>query len=75
MRKGAPLKLASPGKKKRGVKPRNAWYPLTALSLFSGGGGIDLGFSAAGFNVACSSDIDPFSVRHAGNQQRQKTIL
>ena len=36
---------------------------LTALSLFSGGGGLDLGFSAAGFTVACSSDIDPFSCR------------
>jgi DNA (cytosine-5)-methyltransferase 1 len=35
--------------------------PLTALSLFSGGGGLDLGFSAAGFRVRCSNDIDPFS--------------
>lgn len=35
--------------------------PLTALSLFSGGGGLDLGFSASGFKVGCSSDIDPFS--------------
>ena len=34
---------------------------LTAISLFSGGGGLDLGFSAAGFEVRCSSDIDPFS--------------
>jgi DNA (cytosine-5)-methyltransferase 1 len=34
---------------------------LTALSLFSGGGGLDLGFSAAGFKVGCSSDIDTFS--------------
>ena len=34
---------------------------LTALSLFSGGGGLDLGFSAAGFKVGCSSDIDSFS--------------
>jgi DNA (cytosine-5)-methyltransferase 1 len=34
---------------------------LTALSLFSGGGGIDLGFSAAGFTVGCSTDIDSFS--------------
>lgn len=35
--------------------------PLIALSLFSGGGGLDLGFSASGFRVGCSSDIDPFS--------------
>lgn len=37
--------------------------PLIAFSLFSGGGGLDLGFSAAGFKVACSSDIDPFSCK------------
>ena len=42
-------------------KSESSAQTLTALSLFSGGGGIDLGFSAAGFNVACSSDIDPFS--------------
>lgn len=36
---------------------------LTALSLFSGGGGMDLGFSAAGFRVGCSSDIDPYSCK------------
>ena len=47
-----PTKFARPGKTK-----------LTALSLFSGGGGLDLGFSAAGFNIGCSSDIDPFSCR------------
>lgn len=35
----------------------------TALSLFSGGGGLDLGFSASGFNVSCSSDIDTFSCK------------
>ncbi len=34
---------------------------LTALSLFSGGGGLDLGFSAAGFRIGASSDIDAFS--------------
>jgi DNA (cytosine-5)-methyltransferase 1 len=37
--------------------------PLTALSLFSGGGGLDLGFSAAGFRVRCSNDIDTFSCK------------
>ncbi|UYD31070.1 DNA cytosine methyltransferase (plasmid) [Tolypothrix sp. PCC 7712] len=36
---------------------------LMALSLFSGGGGLDLGFSAAGFRVGCSTDIDPFSCK------------
>jgi DNA (cytosine-5)-methyltransferase 1 len=40
-----------------------ATKPLRALSLFSGGGGLDLGFSAAGFAVCCSTDIDPFSCK------------
>lgn len=31
---------------------------INAISLFSGGGGLDLGFSAAGFNIVYSSDID-----------------
>jgi len=44
---------------KRRIRPKT----LTALSLFSGGGGLDLGFSAAGFRVGCSSDIDPFSCK------------
>jgi DNA (cytosine-5)-methyltransferase 1 len=34
---------------------------LTALSLFSGGGGLDLGFSAAGFKISFSTDIDTYS--------------
>ena len=41
--------------------PQIAAQPLIAISLFSGGGGLDLGFSAAGFNVACATDIDPYS--------------
>ncbi len=45
-----------------GTRVLPAWA-LTSLSLFSGGGGLDLGFSAAGFTVACSSDIDPFSCK------------
>ncbi len=31
---------------------------LNAVSLFAGGGGLDLGFSAAGFNIIYSTDID-----------------
>lgn len=42
-------------------KTRSSGKPLTAISLFSGGGGLDLGFAVAGFAVGCSSDIDPFS--------------
>ncbi|ASU41110.1 hypothetical protein hmeg3_24280 [Herbaspirillum sp. meg3] len=36
---------------------------LTAIGLFSGGGGLDLGFSAAGYKIACSSDIDSYSCK------------
>lgn len=35
----------------------------TVLSLFSGAGGLDLGFAAAGYNVCCSVDCDPYSCR------------
>lgn len=45
-------------KEKMGNKTKKS---LNALSLFSGGGGLDLGFSAAGFKVRVSSDIDSFS--------------
>lgn len=31
---------------------------LNAISLFAGGGGLDLGFSASGFNILYSTDID-----------------
>jgi len=36
---------------------------LNAIALFSGGGGLDLGFSAAGFQIRISSDIDSFSCK------------
>lgn len=31
----------------------------TAIALFSGGGGLDLGFAAAGFDIRVSTDVDP----------------
>jgi len=34
---------------------------IVTLSLFSGGGGLDLGFSAAGYSVCLSTDIDEYS--------------
>lgn len=34
---------------------------LRTISLFSGGGGMDLGFEAAGFHICCSIDKDPYS--------------
>ena len=45
---------------------------LNTLSLFSGGGGLDLGFSAAGFNILVSSDIDPFSCKTLENNSGKK---
>lgn len=32
--------------------------PLSAVALFSGGGGLDLGFAAGGFDIRLSTDID-----------------
>jgi DNA (cytosine-5)-methyltransferase 1 len=34
---------------------------IKAISLFSGGGGLDLGFSATGFDIVYATDIDPYS--------------
>lgn len=36
---------------------------IKTLSLFAGGGGLDLGFSAAGFEIVLSTDLDPYSCR------------
>ena len=36
---------------------------IITLSLFSGGGGIDLGFSAVGYNIAFCVDIDSYSCK------------
>ena len=35
----------------------------TVLSLFSGAGGMDLGFIKAGFDIVWSNDFDPDSVK------------
>ena len=46
---------------------------INTLSFFSGGGGLDLGFSAAGYNILFSSDIDPYSCETLRiNQKRTK---
>lgn len=46
--------------------------PLNAISLFAGGGGLDLGFSAAGFNVVYSTDIDHHSCETLKLNQNRK---
>jgi DNA (cytosine-5)-methyltransferase 1 len=57
--------------------PRYANYQnmINTLSLLAGGGGLDLGFSAAGFNSILSSDIDPYSCETlALNQGKQRYL-
>ena len=48
---------------------------VNTLGLFSGGGGLDLGFSAAGFNSILSSDIDSFSCETLKLNQQKKSYL
>lgn len=48
---------------------------INTLGLFSGGGGLDLGFSVAGFGSVFSSDIDPFSCETLVVNQGKKNYL
>ncbi|MBI9051459.1 MAG: DNA cytosine methyltransferase [Anaerolineaceae bacterium] len=48
---------------------------INTLGLFSGGGGLDLGFSVAGYNHVYSSDIDPYSCKTLKINQRKKSYL
>ena len=48
---------------------------INTLGLFSGGGGLDLGFSAAGFNCVMSSDIDSYSCKTLEHNQGKKRYL
>lgn len=46
------------------AKSASSEHPaINTISLFSGGGGMDLGFSAAGYSIRSSIDIDPFSCK------------
>lgn len=48
---------------------------INTLGLFSGGGGLDLGFSAAGFNSVLSSDIDSYSCNTLKHNQGKQSYL
>lgn len=46
--------------------------PIKTLALFSGGGGLDLGFSAAGFSIVLTTDNDPYSCKTLEINQGKK---
>ena len=48
---------------------------INTVALFSGGGGLDLGFSASGYNIIYSSDIDPYSCQTLKINQLKKPYL
>lgn len=48
---------------------------INTIGLFSGGGGLDLGFSASGYNVLYSSDIDSYSCQTLLINQSKKPFL
>ncbi|MGW8123259.1 DNA cytosine methyltransferase [Roseivirga echinicomitans] len=48
---------------------------INTVALFSGGGGLDLGFTASGFNIVYSSDIDQYSCNTLKQNQAKKPYL
>jgi DNA (cytosine-5)-methyltransferase 1 len=46
---------------------------INTISLFSGGGGLDLGFASAGYNIALSSDIDYYSCKTLEINQNKRS--
>lgn len=48
---------------------------INTVGLFSGGGGLDLGVSAAGFNTVFSSDIDSYSCKTLEQNQGKKSYI
>ena len=46
-----------------------------ALSIFSGLGGMDLGFESAGFEIVACLDIDPLAKRALQLNRKQRTII
>ncbi len=53
----------------------SARFQPTAIALFSGGGGLDIGFAAAGFDIRVSTDIDTFSCQTLTNNMSKKRFL
>lgn len=50
-------------KLRKTVAQRKGKVKIPTLSLFTGGGGLDLGFAAAGYLINVALDIDPYSCR------------
>lgn len=48
---------------------------INAVSLFAGAGGMDLGFSAAGFKICCCIDNDPYSCKTLQMNSGKKGFL
>jgi len=69
------------GSEERQIKKRTIGTErkLTALSLFSGGGGMDLGVTEAGFDILASVEIDPFCCEtlrtNIGMAERRSRII
>lgn len=55
--KSGPKKVNIPALRPEDLMPQQEGHGLTALSLFSGGGGLDLAFDRAGFEHVASFDI------------------
>jgi len=71
-----------PDKKKTHKKPKNSVArprkKRTALSLFSGAGGLDVGVKRAGFNILGCIEIDPHcaeTLRSAVKRERRETLV
>jgi DNA (cytosine-5)-methyltransferase 1 len=53
-----PMNMLPGDKLSRQISRSNPFVPLSAISLFSGAGGMDVGFIQAGFNIFWANDFD-----------------